>query len=175
MSMEFRGGRALAEFGELLKLGGDKEVGRALWNGTGRSLGFLRREFMQGTKVSLGKNPRESKGKQKSHNPKRRGIAFRWVRKPEKKSQVTKSKQVRGALFTHSTAALGLEKGSAVTPKKGKYLVIPILIAGQPNTANRKQGKSPLAVKPNWATFKKFKEKNGNRYEYDIKNRGLRS
>ena len=171
MSVRFDG-RSLTEFGDLLKISGDKETGRALWTGTGRSLGFLRREFLRETRVHLGKNPKESKGPQKSHNPKTRGIAFRWIRTPKKKSMVTKSRQVNGALFTHSTAALGLEKGSPVRPKRGKYLVIPILISGQPNTANRKQGKSPMRVKPNWATFRKFKEKNGNRYEYSLKDRG---
>jgi hypothetical protein len=171
MSVRFNG-RSLTEFGELLKLAGEKEVGRAMWTATGRSLGFLRREFLDESRVHLGKNPKESKGAQKSHNPKTRGIAFRWIRTPKKRSEVKHSKQVKGALFTHSTAALGLEKGSPVRPKRGKYLVIPILIPGQPNTANRKQGKSSIRVKPNWATFRKFKEKNGNRYEYELKDRG---
>lgn len=151
---------------------GERYAAEALWEGTGRALSHLRREFLKQTRVKLGKNPKSGKGESKTHNPRTRGMVFRWVRLPLKKSQVRKASQIKGALFTHSTAALGLEKGPTIRPTRGQWLVIPILNAGQPNTAKKSMGRERYHVKPTWKSWKIFKEKYGDKYRTMTSDKG---
>lgn len=148
----------------------DAAVG--LWEGTGRALTHLRKGFLDKTRVKVGKNPKAGKGESKTHNPRTRGIVFRWVRLPAKKSDVKEAKQVKGSFFTHSTAAVGLEEGPTITPKKGQWLLIPILNAGQPNTAKKSMGRDRYHVKPSWASWKDFKEKHSKNYRTMVSTKG---
>lgn len=163
----------------------EKKAGWGLWHGVGASLGAFRRDFLRSTKVDVGKaSPKgQYRGANKAPKSKsRKGIVFRWDRFPKKRSEITYGltgrllgrslRDISGSFFTTSTAAFSLEHGSSIRPKEGRFLVIPMLKDGRPNTAKRRKDRAGLQVKKTWATLGGFISRHGKNYDWRVEYKG---
>ena len=154
---------------------GEKAAAQGLWHGVGASLGALRREFLKATLVQLGNASPKREYKGMNPNPmslSRRGIVFRWDRTPKRKEQVKAMSDVGGSFFTTSTAAESLELGSTNKPKSSRFLTIPMLQIGRPNTAKKRKDSGRLQVNRSWKDIPTFIEKHSKNYKWEIERRG---
>lgn len=101
-----------------------------------------------------------------------RGLAntFRWV-----VSGQGNVDQLRARFWTESFAAVGLETGRGYTPRRGKYLAIPIGFAlgagGRPKRAYRSM-EARVKARGGWSAFRRIPAKNGSHIVWEGVERG---
>jgi hypothetical protein len=152
---------------------GEAIAARGLWHGTRRSLGAMRREFLESSPVNLlGRNRKSNPRGDPAGRIRTLGSTFRWTVEPKNpvkrrawsSEHVKGLKTVTGSFQTASKAAESLEEGPTITTK-GAWLGIPIALEGNPNAAKRKKGQRSSRAKPSWRKTADILKKPG----YDFK------
>lgn len=154
-----------------------REVKRAMWHGTRRSIARYRAEFLDKATADSGIRRGAKRNPRSLGNPKGPlGSKFRWAvypKNPEKRRDslhLTATSDVRGELYTFSKPADYLENPQVIRPKN-RFLAIPMRGSGKPNVARLRSGERLPRVKPNWSSPEKARDKNPN-YKFWSVNRG---
>jgi len=122
----------------------------ATWVASRRALAAFRRDWLRIVPVAIKGRGFVSPGLE-ARRAKSIGQGFRWQVDPgTQQAARSRHAKVGGRIGTSSFAAHGLEVGGTVRARKGQYMAIPILKAGQENT-----GAGGL-VKPTWKSLAKI-------------------
>ena len=166
----------LPEFQELLDRCGT-ELNRAMWHGTRRSLASYRSKFLDKASSSSGVRRGPKRNPAGTPHPKRPlGSKFRWTVHPANPKNrrdslhITSESKVKGELYTFSKASDYLENPQTIRPKR-KYLAIPMMRAGHPNTSKLRAGERRPRAKPNWMSPETAIQKNPH-YEFWLVDKG---